>query len=95
VIVDDHDAVLGEVGVSFVTTPASIGWWVVPGARRRGIARRAVRLFVADVLVATGVEEVVAEVGPDNVASAAVARAAGFTDVAPGRWALRYDRRRP
>ncbi len=86
---------LGEVGVSFVVQPAAIGWWVMPAWRRRGIATRAVRLFVTEVLPATGVDEVVAEVGLDNPASAAVAKAAGFTDVAPGRWALRYHRGRP
>jgi RimJ/RimL family protein N-acetyltransferase len=95
VVVDDRDTVVGEVGASFVTRPASVGWWVLPGWRRRGIATRAVRLFVTDVLPATGIDEVVADVGPDNPASAAVARAAGFTDVTTGRWSLRYDRRRP
>jgi RimJ/RimL family protein N-acetyltransferase len=95
VIVDRCDAVLGEVGVSFVAQPATIGWWVMPGWRRRGIATRAVRLFVTQVLPAAGVDEVIAEVGSDNPASAAVARAAGFTTVAPGRWALRYHHDRP
>jgi RimJ/RimL family protein N-acetyltransferase len=52
-------------------------------------------LFVADVLATTGVAEVVADVGVGNEASAAVARAAGFDEVTPGRWLLRYDRRRP
>jgi RimJ/RimL family protein N-acetyltransferase len=89
----DEDTVLGEVGVSFMTAPPTIGWWVMPAARGQGVATRAVALFVGDVLVATGVDQVVAEVGEENPASMAVARHNGFVDVSPGRMVLRYHRR--
>jgi RimJ/RimL family protein N-acetyltransferase len=59
------------------------------------VATAAVRIFVEEVLVATGVEEVVAEVGEDNPASIAVARHNGFVRVSPGRMVLRYHRPRP
>ena len=88
----DDDAVLGEVGVAFVTDPPTIGWWVVPAARGRGVATTALRRFVDQFLT---VDEVVAEVDEANPASVAVARAAGFESVTPGRMVLRYHRRRP
>jgi RimJ/RimL family protein N-acetyltransferase len=88
----DDDAVLGEVGVAFVTEPPTMGWWVVAAARGQGVATAAVRRFVEDFLP---VDEVVAEVDEANPASVAVARAAGFTIVTPGRMVLRYHRPRP
>jgi RimJ/RimL family protein N-acetyltransferase len=90
---EDTATVLGEVGVSFLTAPPTIGWWVLPAARGRGVATQAVRLLVDQVRASTAVPGLVAEVGDGNEASVAVARAAGFVESSPGRMVLRYDRR--
>ncbi|HKA03877.1 MAG TPA: GNAT family N-acetyltransferase [Acidimicrobiales bacterium] len=89
---DDAGVVWGEVGVAFVTDPPTMGWWVVPAVRGRGVATAAVRRFVEEFLA---VDEVVAEVDEANPASVAVARAAGFETVTHGRMVNRYHRRRP
>jgi RimJ/RimL family protein N-acetyltransferase len=88
----DDAAMLGEVGVAFVTDPPTMGWWVVPSARGQGVATAAVRRFLAEFLP---VDEVVAEVDVGNPASIAVARAAGFEDVPSKPTVLRYHRPRP
>jgi len=54
-----------------------IGYWVVPAARGRGVARRAVRLATRWSLL-QGVARVEAWVEPDNERSQHVLRAAGF-----------------
>lgn len=54
-----------------------IGYWVVPAARGRGVARRAVRLATRWSLL-QGVARVEAWVEPDNEPSQHVLRAAGF-----------------
>jgi RimJ/RimL family protein N-acetyltransferase len=89
---DDDAAVLGEVGMAFLTDPPTMGWWVVRDARGRGVATAAVRRFVEAFVT---VAEVVAEVDEANPASIAVARAAGFESVTRGRMVLRYHRPRP
>ena len=80
--VADEAAVLGEVGAAFVTRPPQVGWWVLPGARGRGLATRAVRLFCDQLLAAGAAPELVADVDPANPASRAVAVGAGFTPTA-------------
>jgi RimJ/RimL family protein N-acetyltransferase len=57
---------------------ASIGYWVLPHARRRGIATRIARLL-AEHSFALGVERVAAYVNVDNPASERVLERAGFT----------------
>jgi RimJ/RimL family protein N-acetyltransferase len=87
----DDTPVLGEVGASFLTSPPAMGWWVLPDWRGRGVATRAVRLFVDVVLSGSRVTELVAEIDPANPASAAVARRAGFRPTAtPGRFAISH-----
>ena len=88
----DETAVLGEVGASFLTTPPAVGWWVLPEARGRGVASRAVRLFVTVIMAGGRVNELVAEVDPANPASRAVARHAGFRPTSdPGRFVISLD----
>ena len=74
----DPGPVLGEVGVSFLTRPPEVGWWLVPAARGQGIAKRAVRLL-AERLRDAGATDLTADVDPANPASLAVARAANLT----------------
>ncbi len=76
--VADEATVLGEVGATFVARPPAVGWWVLPAARRRGLATRAVRLFVTSLLATGAASELVADIDRANPASVAVALAAGF-----------------
>ena len=62
----------GERGI------VEIGYWVLPAARRRGIAARIARLL-AEHAFALGVERVAAYVNVDNPASERVLERAGYT----------------
>jgi [ribosomal protein S5]-alanine N-acetyltransferase len=57
---------------------AETGYWVIPRARGRGLATRAVRLASAWALSDAGLARVEALVEPDNVASQRALLAAGF-----------------
>jgi len=61
---------------------AGIGYWILPRARRRGLATRSVRLMSEWALCKTGLERVEAWVEPANVASRRVLAAVGFREVA-------------
>ena len=74
-------AVTGEVGLSSidpVRRAALVGWWIAAEWRGQGMAGEAVRLVVDWVLSDGPLDAVMAEVGADNPASAAVARRAGL-----------------
>ncbi|HWH93662.1 MAG TPA: GNAT family N-acetyltransferase [Baekduia sp.] len=66
------------LGVRPQSGVVGIGYWVVPAARGRGIARRAVRLAARWSLLIQGERRVEAWVEPDNEPSQRVLRAAGF-----------------
>ena len=55
-----------------------LGYWVVPSARQRGLARRAVALASDWAIGAGGYARIEAWVEPDNLPSQAVLLAAGF-----------------
>lgn len=57
-----------------------LGYWVVPPARGRGVAAAAVRLAVPWVLSTWELQRLEAWVEPDNLASQAVLRGAGFVE---------------
>jgi [ribosomal protein S5]-alanine N-acetyltransferase len=57
---------------------AETGYWVVPRARGRGLATRAIRLASAWALVDVGLARVEALVEPENAASQRALLAAGF-----------------
>ena len=82
--------VIGEVGLSGfdpVRRAALVGWWIAKGWRGRGRAGEAVRLVVDWVLSEGPLLAVMAEIGSDNPASAAVARRAGLRRVDTSRGA--------
>ncbi len=58
-----------------------IGYWVLPGHRRRGYAREAVTAALAWAAAQPGVRRLRASVGPANVASLSLVRDLGFTEV--------------
>ena len=71
-----------------------IGYWVVPNARRRGLAGRAARLASDWALHGGGLARVEAWVEPDNVASQRLLASAGFTREGVLRSFLAFDTRR-
>ena len=82
--------VIGEVGLSRldpVRRAALVGWWIAEGWRGHRRAGEAVRLVLDWALSEGPLDAVMAEIGSDNPASAAVARRAGMRRVAapPGR----------
>ena len=78
---------LGSVGLEVHETPGlyggkahgEVGYWVAAGARRRGVATRAVRLLASWGLGPLALPVLEVHVLPANAASHAVARRAGFT----------------
>ena len=80
----DRAVVHGEVGLSAVDRnrgTARIGWWTAADHRRRGAATEAVALITRWALDPLGLDALVAEVDPDNIASLTVARKAGFENL--------------
>ena len=57
---------------------AAIGYWVLPGARRRGIATAAVRLLARWAFDELAIARLELTCGPDNEASQRVAARCGF-----------------
>ena len=81
-ITTDGTRPLGEV---MVTATGSMGYAVGADHRRQGMAARALLLLRDHAGASLGLRVLRLEIEPDNVASAAVARAAGFRLVPSGR----------
>ncbi|RST18447.1 N-acetyltransferase [Streptomyces sp. WAC05374] len=75
-ITEDGGAPLGEVLLSL--SDGALGYAVGAAHRGRGLAARATRLLTGHAHGALGLSRVVLRIEPDNAASVAVARAAGF-----------------
>lgn len=78
----DDDEVLGSVGLMRLDDEravAEIGYWVAAGARRRGVATRAVRMVGGWAVRDLGIARVELMTRVENVASQGVAERAGFT----------------
>ncbi len=71
-----------------------LGYWVVPGARRRGWARRAVRTATDWALGQGGMARVEAWVEPDNTPSQQLLTACGFVREGVLRSFLQFGERR-
>ena len=83
------DELLGAVGVR-ATEVGSIGYWVAPCARGRGVATRATTLLSRWALTDGGVERLELTTHPENIASQRVAEKCGFTREGVVRAAARY-----
>ena len=81
-VLDGNGALVGRIGCH--TRPVGgrveVGYYVLPGARRRGVATRVLTSFTR-WLREHGVDTVVLAIGPENAASLAIARRAGFVRV--------------
>ncbi len=80
------DEVWGEVGLARLRLTArdaqrdevEIGWWVLPGQRRRGLATTAAGLLSRWAVAEVGLPRVVARIGRGETASEAVATRIGL-----------------
>jgi RimJ/RimL family protein N-acetyltransferase len=80
-----RDECRGEITVQEIDwdhARASLGIWVAPGARDRGVARRALRLAAQWLFDAGDLKRIVLVTDPDNGPMLRAARAAGFLDEA-------------
>lgn len=68
-----------------------LSYWVVPEARRRGIAQAAVLAMMNSVVPATGLRSVVLDIEDDNLASLRLAERLGAERRDPAR--VKVDRR--
>ncbi|QGV78631.1 GNAT family N-acetyltransferase [Streptomyces ficellus] len=75
-ITRDGGTPLGEVLLG--VTSGAIGYAVGAAHRGQGLAHRATRLLTAHAHAVLGLRRVILQIEPDNAASTAVARAAGF-----------------
>lgn len=77
----DDEVVLGCVSLfalSLEHKSATVGYWLAPQARGRGVASTAVRLLVTWGFTTLGLARIELTCGPDNEASARVAARCGF-----------------
>jgi RimJ/RimL family protein N-acetyltransferase len=77
----DSDDLLGTIALRRVGSGGehwSVGYWVAPWGRRRGVATAAVKLITAFGFEELGAREIELLAEPENVASQRVAEAAGF-----------------
>ncbi len=80
VAADDPARLLGAINVAVFETVGNSAYWVAPWARRQGVATRALQLVTRWAEPTLGLGVILLEIRPENVASMAVARAAGYHD---------------
>ena len=68
------------LGLGRIRGHCSLGYWLIPAARRQGLGTEAIRLVSRWVLTATPVHRLVAQVEPSNTASLALLKKCGFAD---------------
>ncbi|WP_328939193.1 GNAT family N-acetyltransferase [Streptomyces tauricus] len=81
-VTDEDDGLIGTVCLKHTnwrTAQTEVGYWLVPGARGRGLATRACRVLSQWALSATPIERVVLVAATGNTASQRVATQSGFT----------------
>lgn len=80
--VTDPGTMLGGISVNHIDQEqgrASLGYWLAPAVRGRGVASRAVRLVADWVFQTVRLARLEITCGPDNAGSQQVARRTGFT----------------
>ena len=75
---EDPERVLGAINLAIAESVANSGYWVAPDARGLGVATRALHLLSTWAMETVGLGVILLEIRPENEASIAVARAAGF-----------------
>ncbi len=94
----ESDRVLGSIALSSVErlhARAMVSYWVLPGARGRGVARDAVQLISEWALGELGLKRLEMFVEPENVASQRVAERCRFVreGLLRSRWVANGRRR--
>jgi RimJ/RimL family protein N-acetyltransferase len=82
-IVGDDDSLLGVVGLRLTADPPTVGYWIAPEARGRGLATAATAAISAWAFATFGSSRLALHAEPDNRASCRVAEKCGFMRV-PG-----------
>ncbi len=77
-ICDDRGRPLGSIEVRHTADGAELSYWLMPSARGRGYARKALRAATDWARQTWGGAALTLEIRPDNEASIRTARAAGF-----------------
>jgi RimJ/RimL family protein N-acetyltransferase len=98
VIAFEGDRLVGSFSVLEIDQDAGygeIGYWVAPGARRRGVATRATRLLHDWAAGTLGLSHLEILPHEDNGPSRRVAERAGYVDTGERRAAARGDSREP
>jgi RimJ/RimL family protein N-acetyltransferase len=78
--IEHRGAPVGSIEVTPRGDPPTIGYWLAPRARGKGLMTEAVRAVSQWAAAALGVAELWIFTDPGNVASRAVARRAGFVE---------------
>jgi RimJ/RimL family protein N-acetyltransferase len=90
-IVDEPGHLLGSIAMRVLRFRVGhIGYWVVPDARRRGVASTALQLLCRWAIEEVGMKRLELMTDPDNLASQGVAERAGFRREAVLRSNLEY-----
>ena len=80
----EDDSVRGFIGLWLRQDgSAAVGYWILPHARRQGLATRSVKLVAAWARNDLGITDIQAAVEPGNLASIRVAESAGFEVIGP------------
>jgi RimJ/RimL family protein N-acetyltransferase len=77
-IVDEGDTLLGMVGVRLTDEPPTVGYWMAPEARGRGLASAATRALTTWTFETFRPARIALHAEPGNVASCRVAEKCGF-----------------
>lgn len=79
VAVDDPTGeLLGVINLAIAGSAGNSGYWVAPGCRGLGLARRALELVTSWAFATLGLGVVILEIREENTSSISVAEAAGF-----------------
>jgi RimJ/RimL family protein N-acetyltransferase len=90
-VVDESGELLGSLGMSVRRfSIGHIGYWTAPGARRRGVASKALKTLCRWAIDELGLKRLELMTDPDNVASQGVAEKVGFQREAVIRSNLEY-----
>jgi RimJ/RimL family protein N-acetyltransferase len=81
-IVGDTGDLLGVVGLRLTDDPPTVGYWIAPEARGRGLATAATGALSAWAFATLGPSRLALHAEPDNRASCRVAEKCGFERVA-------------
>jgi RimJ/RimL family protein N-acetyltransferase len=81
IVADPDDELLGMAGVRLSDEPPTVGYWMAPEARGRGLASAATRALTGWAFETFGPARIALHAEPGNLASRRVAEKCGFVRV--------------